>query len=68
MKSFTCNNLLFVHVRIIDTFKCWSQHATHVLFKLSFIQSYFDEKFLSGSNSNLPHSDQVVSVASKQGL
>lgn len=36
--------------------------------KQSFIQSCFEDKLLSSSNGDLPHSDQVVSVASKQGL
>lgn len=28
----------------------------------------FKDNFLSSSNGNLPHSDQVVSVAGKEGL
>lgn len=44
------------------------QHTCSVLFKTVFYSSCSDEKFLSSSNSDLPHSDQVVSVACKQGL
>lgn len=36
--------------------------------KSLFIQNFFSKEILSCSNGDLPHSDQVVSVASKQGL
>lgn len=48
--------------------KLLKQDNLCVLSKQSFYLKFLGGQVLSGSNGDLPHSDQVVSVASKQSL